>query len=152
MGIGGIERLNVFIKVFISFLVPLGLTNIFYVLIKRFTNLKLSQNSDFYFYCFIIVISFIFTLAMFESYLFSSKSIKIDDRLLVKKNIKTVMKKMKWKTVDEDENIFTFKYPFYKEFRSFKITIRFIDTEAIISGPEQYVDKVIGEYTTLIAN
>lgn len=141
-------RLCVFIKIFTSFLVPVGLTNILFVLIKRFTNLKLQQNSDIYIFSFTIFISFIFSLIAFRKYMFNSKSIIIDDRLLAKENIKVIMKKMKWKSVDEDDNIFTFRYPFFREYKSFKITIRFIDTQVIIEGPEIYIDKVIEKIKT----
>jgi hypothetical protein len=37
----------------------------------------------------------------------------------------------------------TFKYPFFRKFRSFKVTVSFIDTYIVIKGPEVYVDDVI---------
>lgn len=152
MGIGGIERLNVFIKILASLIVPLVLTNIFAVLLKRLFNHKLYQNSDIYIFIITTLIAFIWALVTFKNYLHSSKSIIIVDRLLAKENIKMTMKEMKWKTVEIDENVFTFRSPFYIEFKNFKLSIRFIDTEVIIEGPEHYVDKVIEEYKTLIAN
>ncbi|MGH4119549.1 hypothetical protein [Clostridium sp.] len=145
------ERLNVFIKILSSFIVPLVLTNIFVVLLKRLTKHQLYQNSDIFTFIITTVIAFIWVLATFENYLYSSKSIIIADRLLAKENIKLTMKEMKWKAIEIDENVFTFKNPFFREFKNLKLSIRFIDTEAIIEGPEHYVDKVIEEYKTLIA-
>jgi hypothetical protein len=152
MGIGGIERLNVFIRILASLIVPLVLTNIFVVLLKRLYKHQLYQNSDIYIFIITTVIVFLWALVTFKNYLYSSKSIIIADRLLAKENIKMTMKEMKWKTVEIDENVFTFRNPFFREFKNFKLSIRFIDTEVIIEGPEHYVDKVIEEYKTLIAN
>ena len=152
MGIGGIERLNVFIKILTSFLMPLVLTNVLIVLYKRFIKHELYQNSDIYTFIITAFVIFIWALVIFKNYLFSSKSIIIADRLLAKQNIKMTMKEMKWKTVEIDENVFIFRNPFFREFKNFKLSIRFIDTEVIIEGPEHYVDKVIEEYKTLIEN
>lgn len=152
MGIGGIERLNVFIKILASLILPLVLTNIFVVLFKRLFKHQLYQNSDIYIFIITSAIVFLWALVTFKNYLYSSKSIIIADRLLAKENIKMTMKEMKWKTVEIDENVFTFRNPFFREFKNFKLSIRFIDTEVIIEGPEHYVDKVIEEYKTLIAN
>jgi hypothetical protein len=152
MGIGGIERLNVFSKILSSFIVPLVLTNIFMVLFRRLIKHQLYQGSDIYTFIITTVFVFIWALVIFKNYLYSSKSIITTDRLLAKENIKMTMKEMKWKTVEIDDNVFTFRNPFFREFKNFKLSIRFIDTEVIIEGPEHYVDKVIEEYKTLIAN
>ncbi|MEK6264880.1 MAG: hypothetical protein N2B06_08960, partial [Clostridium sp.] len=105
MGIGGIERLNVFIKILASLIVPLVLTNIFVVLFKRLIKHQLYQSSDIYTFIITTVVIFIWALVTFKNYLYSSKSIIIADRLLAKENIKMTMKEMKWKTVEIDENV-----------------------------------------------
>lgn len=146
------ERLCIFIKILTSFIVPLVLTNVLVILFKRFINHKLYQNSDIHVFIITVCITFIWTLVVFENYLYSSKSIIIDDRLLAKENVKTMLKEMKWKAVDIEENVFTFRNPFFREYKSFKLTIRFIDKEVIIDGPELYVDKVIESFKTPISD
>ena len=148
----GTEHLSVFIKILVSLvlstIVPIVLINIFVILAKRFTNIKLNPITGIYMITIPLVIAFVLSLIMYHRYLHVSKSIVIVNRFLAKENIKIIMKEMKWKTMSEDDNVFTFRYPFLKEFRSFKTTVRFRDTEVIIDGPKEYVDKIIEEIQT----
>jgi hypothetical protein len=141
------NRLWIYIKFSITNLFFIGAANLSFVLIPKLSNdifnTRFNINYDILSFWSLILFPLYFSLLTLSSGIYITKGIRIDDKEYEKVSIKQVMENMKWKLKEEDENTIKFRSPFNIGLWMDEMLIEFIDNEIHITGPREYVKRVI---------
>lgn len=141
------NHLWIYIKIFITTLIFLYTANISVTLIQKLSNFIFNTRFiiDYNIFDFSLIIPFylIFSLFMLSKGIYITKGIRIEDKDIGAENIIEVMDKLNWKLREENEDTIIFKSPFILGLWMDEIIIEFIDNEVHITGPREYVNRVI---------
>ena len=142
----------IYLKIFVTSLIIFTVSSASLILFQRISN-ELFNTSfiiDYSTLDFSIVIPlylFCSLLILFKG-IYITKGIRIDDIDMEVENIMHVMDNMKWKLREENENTIIFRSPFAIGLWMDEIVVEFIDNVVHITGPRDYVNRVIkqGKY------
>lgn len=141
------NRLWIYLKIFVTSLIFLYTANISFILIEKLSNAIFNTRfiSDYNKFDFKVVIPFylFFSLFMLSKGIYITKGIRIDDKDIETENIIEVMDKLNWKLREENEDSIIFRSPFILGLWMDDIIVEFIDNEVHITGPREYVNRVI---------
>lgn len=92
---------------------------------------------------YIIPLSLITSLLTLTHNLYATMAVRIDDRTEAIYMIEDAAEGMKWRMEDRGEDFITFVSPLREGIFREEITIKFIDAEAYISGPQKSIESLI---------
>lgn len=127
-----------YLRVFLNYCLTFSASNVLIYLIMNISGRGNLMNAYV-----ILLCSSVFSIFTCDRYAYMKKSISIDDMQLTIKRIESTMVKMKWNIEDDSERIKVFTPRFQLWFWKDRIRFYLTDMEVYISGPKEYVDRVI---------